>query len=90
MFLKFTKAFGQPGCVALYAVFSALAVKITVIPLILLLVMHFTEYLIIGHKVAKENGLGIAEGFLKCMSFGFTWWLPIKKESKNTSEDKAN
>lgn len=86
MFLKFTKVFGKPICVVLYAVFTALAVKITVIPLAALLLMHFTEYLIIGRKVAKENNMTIIDGFLECMCFGFTWWLPVKKASEGNEK----
>ena len=30
---------------------------------------------------AKENGLSKIEGLAKCLAFGFTWWLPLKKRS---------
>ncbi len=78
-FFKFTVNFGKPACVILYAVFSALAVNITVIPLAALVLMHLTEYFIIGFRVAKQNKINPISGFLNCLSFGFTWWLPIKK-----------
>ena len=80
MFIELTKKFGKPICVALYAAFSALAVKKTKIPLIVLAVMHLTEYIFVGRKVAKEKNAGIAEGFFKCLAFGFTWWLPLKNQ----------
>lgn len=83
MFLKFTCVFGKPVCVLLYACFSVLAFKYTVIPLLALVVMHLTEYIIIGYKVAKQNGIGIIEGFINCLCFGFTWWLPVKSGKKN-------
>ena len=66
MFLKITKQYGKPICVALYAGFAAL---------------HTFEYFHVGRKVAKENGLSKIEGLAKCLAFGFTWWLPLQKRS---------
>ena len=79
MFLKFTKQFGKPICVALYAWFAALAVKKKPLPLLSLLLLHTVEYFHVGRKVAAENGLSVPEGLAKCLAFGFTWWLPLKK-----------
>lgn len=79
MFLKLTKQFGKPICVALYAAFAALAAKKKPLPLIILFALHSFEYLHIGRKVAAENGLSIPEGLAQCLAFGFTWWLPIRK-----------
>ena len=79
MFLKLTKAFGKPICVALYAAFAALAAKKKPVPLLVLALMHATEYGLVGRKVAAEQGLGLAEGLAQCLAFGFTWWLPIRK-----------
>ena len=79
MFLKITGQFGKPICVVLYAVFAAMAAKKKPVPLIILLLMHSAEYVMVGRKVAEENGLSIPEGLAKCLAFGFTWWLPIKK-----------
>ena len=78
MFLKITKH-GKPICVGLYAWFSALAAKKKPLPLLILFLMHATEYATIGRKVAAENGLSVPEGLAQCLAFGFTWWLPIKK-----------
>ena len=80
MFLKLTKQFGKPICVALYAVFTALAAKKKPLPLLILFLMHASEYVLVGRRVAAEKGLGIAEGAAQCLAFGFTWWLPLKKE----------
>jgi len=74
-----TKAFGKPVCVGLYGVGAYLAAKKKPLPLLLLAATHGAEYLLIGRKVAREAGLGKAEGLAQCLSFGFTWWLPIKK-----------
>ena len=79
MFLKFTKQFGKPICVALYAWFAALAVKKKPLPLLSLLLLHTVEYFHVGRKVAAENGLSVPEGLAQCLAFGSTWWLPLKK-----------
>ena len=79
MFLKFTKQFGKPICVALYAWFAALAVKKKPLPLLSLLLLHTVEYFHVGRKVAAKNGLSVPEGLAQCLAFGFTWWLPLKK-----------
>ena len=79
MLLKLTKQFGKPVCVALYAAFAAFAVKKKPLPLAVLFLMHATEYVLVGRKVAKENSIPAAEGLAQCLAFGFTWWLPIKK-----------
>ena len=75
-----TVAFGKPVCVGLYAAFAFLAAQKKPLPLLTLLAMHGTEYAFIGRKVAAEQGLSAAEGLAQCLSFGFTWWLPIQKE----------
>ena len=81
MFLKITEQFGKPVCVALYAFFGILAVKKKPLPFLILLGLHTGEYVLIGRKVAEEKGLTKAEGIAQCLSFGFTWWLPLKKEA---------
>ena len=79
MFLELTKKIGKPVCVVLYAAFAVMAAKKKLGPLILLFLMHATEYAVIGRKVAEETGLSVPEGVAQCLAFGFTWWLPIKK-----------
>lgn len=79
MFLKITKQVGKPICLALYAVFAALAVKKKPLPLLILFLLHAYEYVTKGRKIAKEHGIGVVEGLAKCLTFGFTWWLPLKK-----------
>ena len=79
MFLKLTKAFGKPVCVALYAAFAWLCAKKKPLPLLALFGMHAAEYFLKGQKVAAAHGLSAAEGVAKCLAFGFTWWLPIRK-----------
>ena len=79
MFLTITKQFGKPICVALYAAFAWLAAKKKPLPLLILLALHTAEYFKDGRKVAAAHGVGTAEGFAKCLAFGFTWWLPLQK-----------
>ena len=79
MFLKLTKKFGKPICVALYAAFAALAARKKPVPLLVLIALHTFEYFHIGRKTAVENGLSVLEGLFQCLSFGFTWWLPLRK-----------
>ena len=77
--MEFTKQYGKPICVALYAGLAALAAKKKPAPLAILLAMHTAEYVGVGRKVAEEAGLSKGEGLAQCLAFGFTWWLPIKK-----------
>lgn len=79
MFLKITKQFGKPICVALYAWFAALAAKKKPLPLLILCLLHSVEYFHVGRIIAAENGLSVPEGLAQCLAFGFTWWLPLKK-----------
>ena len=80
MFLKLTRQFGKPICVVLYAVFAALAAKKKPIALIALFATHLVETLTIGRRVASEKGVGTAAWLVNCLAFGFTWWLPLKKD----------
>lgn len=75
---KLTKAFGKPVCVALYGVFAALAVKKKPWPLAILFGLHAAEYLLVGRKVAAEDGISQTEAAANCLAFGFTWWMPVK------------
>lgn len=78
--MKAVKIIGQPFCVVLYAVSVYFAAKKKPLPLILLFLCHLTEYFVIGRKTGKEKNIKQPEAFAKCLSFGFTWWLPLKKE----------
>lgn len=80
MFLKLTRQFGKPICVALYAAFAALAARRKPLPLLILFGMHLAETLTIGRKVAREKGVGAVEWIVNCLAFGFTWWLPLRGE----------
>ena len=80
MFDHYTKQFGKPICVLLYAAFAGLAAKKKPIPLLILVLLHSSEYLFVGRKVAESNGDGKLEGLAQCLAFGFTWWLPLKNK----------
>ena len=82
MFYKLTKAFGKPICVALYGAFAALAARRKPLPLLILALMHATEYLTVGRRVAQQRGVKQGEALAQCLAFGFTWWLPLKKEAE--------
>ncbi len=76
-----TKKYGKGICVVLYSVGAYYAAKKQPIPLIVLAAMHLTEFFTIANKVGKANGRSLAESFFNCLCFGFTWWLPVKKEN---------
>ena len=82
MFLKLTKMLGKPVCVALYAAFAWLAAKKKPLPLLILLGLHTMEFFTEGRAVAKARGIGLPEALAQCLAFGFTWWLPLKKDSE--------
>ena len=74
-----TLAFGKPICVGLYAAGAFLAAQKKPLPLLALAATHAAEYALIGKKVAAEHDIAPGEALAQCLSFGFTWWLPIKK-----------
>lgn len=80
--MKLVKYIGQPFCIILYAFSVYFAFKKKPMPLIILFAMHLSEYFIIGRKTGKENNLSTANALIKCLSFGFTWWLPLRKKDK--------
>lgn len=77
--MKLVKYIGQPFCVFLYIISAYFAFKKKPLPLIVLFLMHLSEYFIIGRKTGKENNIPSVKALVSCLSFGFTWWLPIRK-----------
>ena len=77
---QIVKYFGKPLGGALYALFAALAAKKKPWPLLSLIAMHAAEYFLVARKLAGEKGIPQAEAAANCLAFGFTWWLPIRKE----------
>lgn len=80
MVMKLVKTLGKALCIVLYALCIYLAAKKNFIPLIVLFTMHLTEYFIIGRKTGKEFGISPVKTVILCLSFGFTWWLPVRSE----------
>ena len=75
---QFTKQFGKPICVILYAALSALAAKKRPLPLLILIAMHTVEYFVVARKLAMERGISQGVALANCLAFGVTWWKPIK------------
>lgn len=80
MIMKLVKYIGQPFCIVLYIVSGVMAVKKRFAPLIGLFTMHLSEYFIVGRKTGEDNGMSRISALFHCLAFGFTWWLPLKKQ----------
>jgi hypothetical protein len=48
----------------------------------LLLVMHFIELIVVGFKTGRQYGVNAGKSTLLCMLYGYTWWLPLRKQMK--------
>ena len=69
------------GCGILWIASAVLTiVKKNPIGIIILAVMHAAELFIIGMKTGIEYGKKRVYSIVMCMTFGFTWWLPLKKQ----------
>lgn len=79
------KTAGKAVCIALYAYFGCLAARKKYIPLAALFLLHLTEYFAVGRKTGKEFDCSPVKTFILCLSFGFTWWLPVRTEHKKSS-----
>ncbi len=82
MLMKLISRLGQPVCLALYGLFGWQAANKKPVPLILLVLLHLTEYFAIGKKTGSENRVSPVKAFFLCLAFGFTWWLPVKNKNK--------
>ena len=81
----------QVGCIVLYAASIALWALTGFFYLFAaLLVLHVSEYFIIGGKVGEQAGLSKAKAFLLCLAFGFTWWLPLKKKQERGQDNEQD
>jgi hypothetical protein len=78
----------QAGCLVLYAASIALWALTGFFYLFaVLLVLHVSEYFIVGRKVGEQAGISKGKAFLLCLAFGFTWWLPLKKNQAANSNE---
>lgn len=76
--------------IILWIVLILLTFKVSVYPLLILLLLHFAELVCIGFATGREYGHSVLRCIVMCMLFGFLWWLPIKriiKEDTLTDED---
>ena len=78
----FTKKYGKPICVLLYAALTFLAGKKHPKPLLILLATHTAEYFLKARKIAREHAIDQLSAFFNCLCFGFTWWLPIRESGQ--------
>ena len=86
--MKIVKITGQPICAVLYALGVVKAIRDKKPGLLAFMFFaHLGEYFIIGRKTAKEFEISPLKGFLSCLSFGFTWWLPIRMGKKEEAEN---
>lgn len=52
--------------------------------------LHFVETLLIGVHTGLKFGKGLLKSIIMSMLFGYTWWLPLRKQMKEetfTSND---
>jgi len=47
-----------------------------------LLVLHFTELIVIGYRTGRAMNRTPATSIVMCMLFGFIWWLPLRRDMK--------
>jgi len=81
----------QGACLALYAASIALWALTGFFYLFAaLLIVHVSEYFIVGGKVGEQAGISKGKAFLLCLAFGFTWWLPIKKEQERGQDNEQD
>lgn len=79
------------GCGILWIASAILTiVKKNPIGLIILAAMHGTEAVVVGVKTGLEYGKKLAYSIVMCMTFGFTWWLPLKKQMKSETFTDAD
>lgn len=78
------------GCGILWIASSILTiVKKNPIGIIILTLMHGTELFLIGLKTGLKYGKKLPYCIVMCMTFGFTWWLPLKQQiNAETFTDK--
>lgn len=84
MLMKIVKMVGQPICAVIYAIGALKAVKNKQFGLLAsMFFAHLAEYFIIGRKTGKEYEIKPVKALICCLSFGFTWWLPIRMSKKD-------
>jgi hypothetical protein len=49
----------------------------------LLITLHFVELILIGFRTGREYGVSTRKSILMCMLYGYTWWLPLRRQMKD-------
>ncbi|MBN2659482.1 MAG: hypothetical protein JXR86_20665 [Spirochaetales bacterium] len=52
------------------------------IPFLAVALLHGAEIFAVGLKTGRENEVPPLKAALLTFTFGFTWWLPLRKKSK--------
>lgn len=55
-----------------------------------LVILHFTELLVIGYRTGRQFGMSAIRSFVFCMLFGYLWWLPIRRRMKEDEPSEAD
>lgn len=79
------------GCLVLYIGGVLLTIiKKNPIVVYLLFLLHFSELLITGYKTGMKFGKKKIETVVNTIFFGFTWWLPLKRQIKKETFTDAD
>lgn len=71
------------GCAVLWIAGAVMTiVKKNPIIVVAIALLHAFELATIGLKTGLEYGKDLFYSIAMCMTFGFTWWLPLKKQIK--------
>ena len=71
------------GCLVIYTGTVILGIVTGIWwPLFFIVALHFVEFFVIGKKTGDAVGMPVLSAFIVCMLFGFTWWLPLRKQLK--------
>lgn len=79
------------GCIILWLGSTLLAVvKKKPLPLLGLAALHGAETVTVGVKTGVKYGKSKFHSIIMCMLYGFTWWLPMKKQMKEETLTDAD
>ncbi|NLL62813.1 MAG: hypothetical protein GX241_01010 [Ruminococcaceae bacterium] len=53
-------------------------------------IAHIIELAVIGLETGRKYGKSIPESVVLCMTFGFTWWLPLILKMKSETFTDAD
>ncbi len=71
------------SCIGLWVINTIVMIKKKNPTLLLVLFLtHLFELCTIGLKTGREFGEKDSVSIASCLSFGFLWWLPLRKQMK--------